>query len=138
MFLYYVLLTVISLLAFTLTVRDSKRYTMAVLRYFECEKNGVTEDSDNPCDRSGYTIVLNIILRSMSYILLGFYPMVNFIFVINIRELKKYLKKKFSFLSKIPKRKPVVKHQVSDKGSNITSSRMSYWYALQHFSVLKE
>ena len=117
--MYYVLLAVIALLAFSLTVRDSDTFTTEVLRYFECERKGI--DPANPCDPSGYIMVLDVALTSMSYILLGLFPTVNFIFVINVRELKQYLEDKFPFLCKIPKRK-AASFQLSDTPSSASTS----------------
>ena len=118
-FVYYIVLAVIALLAFTMTIRDGERFTVEILNYFECERKG--HDPDNPCDTSGYTRVLHVGLTSLSYILLGLFPMVNFTFVVNVRELKQYLRAKVPFLFKLPKRKGA-KFQVSDTSSSSTSS----------------
>ena len=120
-FVYYVILAVIALLAFSLTIRDGDRFIKEVLLYFQCESKGV--DPANPCDTSGYTVVLNVALTSLSYILLGLFPVVNFIFVINVRELKLYLQDKAPFLFKIGRKRKAAKFQVSDTpSSNSTSS----------------
>ena len=117
--MYYVVLAVIALSAFTLTVRDEESFSLAVLRYFECERKGV--DPNNPCDPSIYTKRLHIALTSLSYILLGLFPMVDFIFVINIRELKQYAQKQCPCLFKRPKRK-TAKFRPSDTPSSTSST----------------
>ena len=119
-FLYYILLAVVALTAFTLTTRDGDGFYSAVLRYFECESKGV--DPNNPCDQSSYTKQLHVALTSLSYILLGLFPMVNFIFVISVRELKQYLQKQCPVLFKRPKRK-AAKFQLSDTPSSTTSTQ---------------
>ena len=116
--MYYVLLAIIALLAFSLTTRDAERFTFEVLRYFQCESKGI--DPSNPCDNSGFLDVLHVGLTSLSYILLGIYPSVNFIFVINVQELKQYLKGRFPFLFGRTKRKAA--KFVSDTPSASTSS----------------
>ena len=119
-FVYYIILTVVALTAFTLTTRDGDEFTSAVFRYFECESKGV--DPNNPCDPSGYIKLLHVALSSLSYILLGLFPMVNFIFVISVRELKQYMKKQCPFLFKRPRRK-AAKFQLSDTPSSTTSTQ---------------
>ena len=122
MFVYYVILAVIALLAFSLTTRDGNQIATEVLRYFECERKGV--DLDNPCDTSGYTSLLNLAITSISYILLGLFSSVNFIFVINIRELKQQLKTWFPHLFKILTERKATKFQVSDTPSTGSTTGM--------------
>ena len=81
-FVYYVILTVISLTAFTLIVQDADRLSSALLRYFECESKGV--DPNNPCDPNTYIKLQHVAVISLSYILLGLFPVVNFVFVISV------------------------------------------------------
>ena len=119
--MYYVILAVIALLAFSLTTRDGDRFISEVLSYFECERKGV--DPDNPCDTSGYISLLNVAITSISYILLGLFPLVNFIFVINVRELKQQVKNWLPHLFKRPKRK-AAKFQVSDTPSTGSTAGM--------------
>lgn len=119
-FVYYVILAVIALLAFLMTIRDEEKFIHELGIYFVCERKG--HDPDNPCDTSGYTKVLHVGLTTLSFILLGLFPMVNFMFVISVRELKRYLEKKFPFLLKLPKRKGAKIVQISDTPSSSTSS----------------
>ena len=118
-FVYYVILAVIALLAFSLTIRDADRFISEILRYFQCERKGV--DPANPCDTSSYMIVLHVALTSLSYILLGIFPVVNFVFVINIQELKQYMKARFPFLFSGLQRKSA-KFQVSDIPASTSST----------------
>ena len=97
-FVYYVVLTVISITAFTLIVQDADRLLLARLRYFECERKGV--DPNNPCDPNIHIKLEHVALTSLSYILLGLFPVVNFVFVISVRELKEQLQKWFPRLFK--------------------------------------
>ena len=96
--MYYVLLAVFAVLGFSLATRDVQRFTTEVTRYFECERKGM--DPDNICDASGYQNLPNITIASLSYILIGMYPLFNFIYVIDVRVLKQHLKKRFPCMFK--------------------------------------
>ena len=85
-FVYYVVVIIFTLLGATLRVRDREHTTNEIQCYFQCESRGV--DPSNPCDTSGYFNLVTLIMSSISFILLGLFPLVNFIFVVNIRELK--------------------------------------------------
>ena len=87
-FVYYVVLAVVALTAFTLIARDKDKFMDEIIRYFLCESKA----PDVPCPRN-YIQLPHIILSSLSYILLGLFPMVNFIFVISVQCLKEYLRK---------------------------------------------
>ena len=92
-FIYYVLLAAISLVAFSLSIKSIDQFIAEVLKYFKCESRGV--DPDNHCDKyiNSYLKHRQVALISMSHILLGLYPVVNLVYVVNIRELKKLIKK---------------------------------------------
>ena len=96
--MYYILVAVFTLLGYTLATRNASRFTTEVLRYFECERKGV--DPDNPCDTSGYENIPNIYISLLSYILLGMYPLINFIYVIDVHELKQHMRDWFPSLFK--------------------------------------
>ena len=92
---YFIFLAFPSLLTYSLTTRENMPFTKAVLSYFDCERKGY--DPENPCDTSSYEkFIVGIIFLSLSFILLGLYPLINFMFVIDFQEAKKLLKKKFS------------------------------------------
>ena len=90
-FAYYVVLAVVALTAFTLIARDKDKFMLAIKSYFECEAKDVLDPNDS-CDRS-YIQPPYVVLSSLSYILLGLFPVVNFIFVISVRRLKQYIQK---------------------------------------------
>jgi len=87
-FCYYVLLGVIALTTFTLTTRNGTLAADAVADYWQCEITGV--DPENPCDRLRdlFEALTYPGLTSVSYFLLGIFPAVNLIFVVNIAEIK--------------------------------------------------
>ena len=89
-FVYYIIFTVMSLLSYSQVTRNEELFTEAVLDYFDCERQGI--DPQNPCDTSGYEkFIVSVVLTTTSLMLLGFYPVLNFIFVIDVQELKKWL-----------------------------------------------
>ena len=96
--MYYVVFAVLALTTFTLTFQDRRRFSSALLYYFECESNGV--DPNNPCDPNIYIKLEHVVLGSLSYTLLGLFPVLNLIFVISVRELKQYLQKRCPCLFK--------------------------------------
>ncbi len=92
-FVYYVLLAVFAVLGFSLANRDAERFITEVIRYFQCERKGV--DPDNPCDTSGYENIPNIYIALLSYVLIGMYPLINFLYVIDVQELKQHLRDRY-------------------------------------------
>lgn len=97
---YYILLAAISLVAFSLSIKSTDHFIDEVLNYFKCEGHGV--HPDNHCDKhiDSYLKHRQVALISMSHILLGLYPVVNLIYVVNIQELKKLIKKWLQHIKK--------------------------------------
>ena len=91
---YYVLLAAISLLTFSLSIKNTDQFIAEVLKYFKCESHGI--DHNNHCDKyiNSYQKHRQVALISMSHVLLGLYPVVNLIYIVNIPELKEYIKKR--------------------------------------------
>lgn len=85
-FIYYVLLAAIALTTFTISTRDSGVLAEKVFSYFKCEQNG--HNSSSPCSRSEFGATKSAGLTTVSYILLGLFPVVNLIYAVNIQELK--------------------------------------------------
>ena len=86
---YYVALEVLGFLTFSLSQRSIVLLRKELQIYFMCESRG--HNPDNPCDRSQfeqYTYPAVFIL-SLSFVLLA--PVVNFLFLVNIKLLKEKL-----------------------------------------------
>ena len=83
---YYILVTVFSLTSFTLATRNSGPFVMQLQAYFACEGRG--HDPDNPCDRNNFRQLAYPGVATTSFILLDLFPVVNLLYVLNIRELK--------------------------------------------------
>ena len=122
-FVYYILLAVFAVLGFSLATRDAKRVTSGVIRYFECERKGV--DPDNPCDTSGYENITNMYISLLSYILIGMYPLINFIYVIDVRELKQHLRDRFPSLFKGSELQKTTSTKIQCSSSNSTAGILS-------------
>ena len=79
--------TVVALLTFSQSIRDSKLKTDAIREYFVCESGGL--DPDNPCDTNTYRqFMVDAVLSTLGFMLTGFYPILSFVFVVNFQELK--------------------------------------------------
>lgn len=90
-FVYYVFVIVFILLGFSLRVKGRETFLREVMCYFECESRGV--DPDNPCDKSGYESDFQLVMTAIAYVLLGVFPLANFIFIVNIRQSKKHMER---------------------------------------------
>ena len=78
-----------ALSAFTLALRVSTNFRTALKWYFACESQGYNPAS--PCDRSQLEGLRNPGISLIGYILLELFPLVNFIYVINVKETKKWI-----------------------------------------------
>ncbi len=85
-FLYFFLFTVVSYTGFSLFHRKVERYNTELMTYFQCEENG--HDPANPCDRSRIERLSFPGATAIAYILIELSPLVNFVFIINFRDLK--------------------------------------------------
>ena len=88
MVIYYIALIVIALTAFTLSTKNLPREAAAILDYFSCEQGG--HDPEALCSRSEFEKWDISAFTTLSYILLGLFPIVNLVYVLNFRELKKH------------------------------------------------
>ena len=83
----------LALLTYSQGTRDADPFISELLSYFECESRGVVLNM--LCDTNGYKrfngSIANV-LSPISIILLGLYPVLNLIFVINFQELKNLLR----------------------------------------------
>lgn len=90
-FVYEVIVLLLILYGRILDVRDRERFLSEIDCYFKCESSGV--DPGSPCDTSTYMNHVALTMTTISYILLGLFPLVNFLFIVNIRVLNKHLEK---------------------------------------------
>ena len=84
---YYVLIGSAALAAFTLNATTSASFVKKIYQYFACKANG----DSNMCDdeRSAYERFTNPEIGTASFILLGFLPAVNLVYVLSCDNLKR-------------------------------------------------
>ena len=85
---YFFLFLVESQVAFTFALREAPQFRSALEGYFICEAFGVSNTSS--CDRSMFfdrTAGQSAIV--LGYVILGFYPVVNLMYVVDVKEIKR-------------------------------------------------
>ena len=85
-FFYFFIVGILSIVALTIATQNVTEFISELVMYFTCESQGV--QPGRTCERNFNRISSDIALMFL-YILLGFYPVVNLIYVINIQEVKK-------------------------------------------------
>ena len=83
---YYIAVVLLSLVAWTIEIRNRYRLSAALVGYFECEANGI--QSGVSCNRGEFEQYSITELFAIGYILLSSLPAVNLIFAINFTNLK--------------------------------------------------
>ena len=89
-FSYYIVFTLVTLVYYSMTTRDTDKFLAAVEDYFICE--GLGHDPENPCPKD-YEQYRYPIMEGVVYILMGFIPTVSLIFVIHIQRSRKKISK---------------------------------------------
>jgi ABC-type phosphate transport system permease subunit len=89
-FCYYIFLQAVVFVNFSLSGKAVDTLRSELFSYFFCEQNGY--DPDNPCSRSGFENLINPGITFLSFMLAMVAPAVNFVFVIDYRELKQKLR----------------------------------------------
>ncbi len=84
-FAYYVVFAVLTLVYYSLTYSNLDNFLDAVTEYFKCEATG--HNPDNPCPKS-YEQYKYPQIGATVYILMGFIPVINLVFVINSMALE--------------------------------------------------
>ena len=88
-FIYYFAIAAFALVAFTELAIIGPEFEDDLGEYFACEATGLGasaipgKDCSRPQDRLG-----GVVVRTLSRSLLGLYPIVNLIYVVNVKELK--------------------------------------------------
>ena len=72
-----------ALVAFTFDARKADEYVAEVLKYFACESKG-----NGSCPASEYQDVINPELNYIGTALLGLFPVINLVYILNINEIK--------------------------------------------------
>ena len=103
MFSYYIVLSSVALTSFTLATSNVENLVSGIQEYFFCEQGGF--DPEDRCTRD-YQKHTSPYLTTISYALLGLFPVVNLIYAINLNELKAALPKWLPKLKKKSSQSP--------------------------------
>ena len=96
--LYYITIVSLALTSFTLSVRENDLYFAELFSYFACESKG-----NGSCPTSGYEAYMYPEINTIAYFLAGFFPAINLIYALNLKEIKSVclgVKKKIEVMSK--------------------------------------
>ena len=92
-FFYFFIFSVISLTAFTIISQNVTEFVSELTFYFACESQGI--QPGRTCER-GFNRVGSEVALIFVYILLGFFPVVSLVYVINYQEMKEQFSKWFA------------------------------------------
>ena len=84
-FSYYFLYLAITQTALTISLRNQPKFEARLATYFSCELTGMVPGKT--CERS-FERLTDSAAIAISFLILGLYPMVNLVFVVNVKELK--------------------------------------------------
>ena len=84
-FFYFFIFDVTSLTGFTIASQNIAEFESELTSYFICESQGIQADST--CER-GFNRMGTEIALIFVYTLLGFFPVISLVYVINYQEIK--------------------------------------------------
>ena len=93
-FIYFFIFGVVSMIAFTIATQTVTDFISELTVYFVCESQGV--QPGRTCER-GFVKeqTQSEVALAFVYILMGFYPVVNLVYVVNFQEVKERFKSKW-------------------------------------------
>jgi len=98
---YYAIFAVVVLTTFTLhKIQDLEELINDITDYFACEATGTLRDCEKP-SVDLYRRIVSIV----AFVLVGLNPIVNLVFVINTRNLKRKISKYFSKIQQLLRRR---------------------------------
>ena len=83
-FCYFFVFLALTQTAFTVTLRNQAKFVAELTEYFFCEAAGI---QGNICERSFERLASDVPV-AIGYALLGLYPIVSLIYVVNVEEIK--------------------------------------------------
>ena len=89
-FFYFVAFSVIGLTAFTIISRNVTDFVSELTEYFLCESQGVRPG--RACERRFNRMQVAVTL-TLVYVILGFFPVISLVYVVNYQEMKEKLSK---------------------------------------------
>ena len=87
---YYIIITVVSLCGFSILSESIPEFRDDLTQYFACESLGVNSGMD--CQRDVSRIDSES-LNTLTSVLIGFFPYVNFIYIISLKDIKQFRRK---------------------------------------------
>ena len=93
-FFYFFIFSVISLTSFTIASQNITGFVSELTFYFACESQGI--QPGRTCERGFNRISGSEVALIFLYILLGFFPAVSLVYVINYQEMKEKCLKWFA------------------------------------------
>lgn len=90
-FCYYVVLSVLSLVSFTISTRNDVIIVQQIEEYFICELNHPSE----PCPRT-FEDLQYLYLSAVAFVLLSIFPLIFLIVMVNFQELKEKFSSHFN------------------------------------------
>ncbi len=127
-FVYEVIVLLLILYGRILDVRDRERFLSEINCYFQCESSGMNHG--NSCDTTTYMNQITLTMTTISYILLGLFPLVNFLFIVNLRVMNQHLEKwlRPCHQKRLVKEKVVISSSsVTPNQDTTTSSNSAVW-----------
>ncbi len=96
MFGYYTIFATLTLVFYSITTSNYSKFEEAVIEYFSCEAGGY--NPIDPCPKS-YEQYTYPELQAAVYVVMGFVPTVNLIYVIDAQRMRQGLSERFPSLS---------------------------------------
>ena len=89
--MYYIILGVVVLTIFTVYTSDVEDFAEAALKYFNCERSGPGNATICQSELEHVQRFVDVIPTTIAFVLLGFYPIFNLVYTVNIKELRSEL-----------------------------------------------
>ena len=89
-FLYYFIIGVVSLTFFTIASKDITDIRSDLTAFFGCESQGI--QPGRTCERNVNRMMSETGVMVV-YLLLGFYPVINLVYVVSFQDIKSFLKR---------------------------------------------
>ncbi len=82
---YYLILGAVVLTILTNSLNSVTEFRRELEKYFKCES---FPKGNNTCDSHNIESLVNPIPTTIAFVVLGFYPVINLVFTINIKEIR--------------------------------------------------
>jgi len=90
---FFIIFGVVALINLSISIRDTDIILDRLLVYFACQAKGYNADNTCSAEYNNLEMVLKPELNTATYFLLGLVPWSNFLFVIQVSDIKKAIHK---------------------------------------------